>query len=95
MKRAGNNSKDEHTDWKKAHEGIAEDVVEKRKREKQCTHCTLGNHTWRKCRKLIVVAATFAYKDRGHPKPPRKPRTSKLAIHNPPPSRSEQVPKVN
>jgi len=41
----GNNSKDEHTDWKKAPEGIAEDVVEKRKREKQCTRCTLGNHT--------------------------------------------------
>ena len=48
-KRNGNNSKDEHTDWKKAHEGIAEEVVEKRKREKRCTRCTLDNHTWRKC----------------------------------------------
>jgi len=95
VKRAGNNSKDERTDWKKAHEGIAEDVVEKRKKEKQCTRGTLGNHTWRKCRKPIVVAATFAYKDRGNPKPHRKPRTSTLAIHNPPPSRSEQVPEVN
>jgi len=68
-KRAGNNSKDEHTNWKKAHEGIAEDVVEKRKRENQCTSCTLGNHTWRKCQNPIVVAATFPYKDRGNPKP--------------------------
>jgi len=41
------------------------------------------------------VAATFAYKDRANPKPHQKPRTSTLAIHNPPPSRSEQVPKVN
>jgi len=32
VKRNSNNSKDEHTDWKKAHEGIAEEVVEKRKR---------------------------------------------------------------
>jgi len=70
-KRTGNNSKDEHTDWKKAHEGITEDVVEKRKREKQCTGCTLGNHTRRKCQKPIVVAATFPYKDKGNPKPHR------------------------
>jgi len=27
-KRTGNNSKNEYTDWKKAHEGIAEDVVD-------------------------------------------------------------------
>jgi len=46
-------------------------------------------------REPIVVAATFAYEDRVNPKPNRKPRTSTLAIHNPPPSRSEQVPKVN
>jgi len=94
-KRMGNNSKDKHTDWKKAQEGIATDVVEKRKREKQYTGCTLGNHTWRKCRKPIVVTTTFAYQDRGNSKPHRKPRTSMLAIHNPPPSRSEQVLKVN
>jgi len=94
-KRNGNNSKDEHTDWKKAHEGIAEEVVEKRKREKRCTRCTLDNHTWRKCRKPILVATTFAYGNKGNPKPYRKPRTSTLAVHNPPPSRSDQVPKVN
>jgi len=94
-KRNGNNSKDEHTDWKKAHEGIAEQVVDKRKREKQCTHCTLDNHTWRKYRKPIVVATTFAYGNKGNPKPYQKPRTSTLAVHNPPPSGSEQVPKVN
>jgi len=95
VKRNGNNSKDEHANWKKAHEGIAEEMVEKRKREKQCTRCTLDNHTWRKCRKPIVVATTFAYGNKGNPKPYRKPRTSTLAIHNPPPSRSEQIPKVN
>jgi len=94
-KRNGNNSKDEHTDWKKAHEGIAEEVVEKRKREKQCTRCTRDNHTWRKCRKVIVVATTFAYRNKENPKNYRKQHTSTLAVHNPPPSRSEQVPKVN
>jgi len=94
-KRNGNNFKDEHTDWKKAHEGIAKDVVEKRKREKQCTRCTLDNQTWRKCRKLIVVSTTFAYGNKGNPKPYRKLRTSTLTVHNPPPSRSVQVPKVN
>ena len=95
VKQTGKNSKDEHTDWKKAQEGIAEKVVEKRKREKQCTRCTLDNHTWRKCRKPIVVATTFAYRNKGNPKPYRKPRTSTLAVDNPPPSRLEQVPKVN
>jgi len=94
-KRNGNNSKDEHTDWKKAHEGIAEEMGEKRKREKQCTRCTLDNHTWRKCRKPIVVATAFTYGNKGNPKPYRKPRTSTLAVHNPPPSRSEQVPKID
>ena len=94
-KRSGNNSNDEHTNSKKAHEGIAEVVVEKRKRQKQCTRCTLDNHSWRKCRKPIVVATTFAYGNKGNPKPYRKPGTSTLAVHNPPPSRSEQVPKVN
>jgi len=94
-KQNGNNSKDKHTDRKTAYEGIAEEVVEKRKREKQCNRCTLDNHTWRKCRKPIVVATTFTYGNKGNPKPYRKPHTSMLAVHNPPPSRSEQVPKVN
>jgi len=94
-KRNGYNSNNEYTDWKKAHEGIAEEVVEKRKREKQCTRCTLDNHIRRKCRKPILVATTFAYGNKGNRKPYRKPRTSTLAVHNPPPSRSEQVPKVN
>jgi len=94
-KRTGHNSKDEPTDWKKADEGIAKNMVEKRKSEKHCTSCTLENHTWRKCQKLIVVATTFTYRDRGNPKPRRKPRTSTLAVHNPPLSRSEQVSKVN
>ena len=69
--------------------------LKKRKWEKQCTCCTHDNHTWRKCRKPIVVATTFAYGNKGNPKPYRKPRTSTLAVHNPPPLRSEQVPKVN
>jgi len=52
-------AKDEHTDWKKAHDGIKDNVVEKRKKEKRCTHCSMDNHTWRKCRRPILVAATF------------------------------------
>jgi len=46
-KGTGHHSKDQHTDWKTAHEGIAEDVVEKWKREKHCTHCIPENNTWR------------------------------------------------
>ena len=41
------------------------------------------------------MAATFTYKDRRNPKPHRQPRTSTLAILNPPPSSSEQGPNVN
>ena len=88
-------AKDEHTDWKKAHDGIKDDVVEKRKKEKRCTRCSMDNHTWRKCRKPILVAATFAYKNRGNPKQPFKPRTSTLAVHQPPPARQEPPAKVN
>jgi len=88
-------AKDEHTDWKKAHDGIKDDVVEKRKKEKRCTHCSMDNHTWKKCCKPILVATTFAYKNRRNPKQPFKPRTSTLAVHQPPPSRQEQPAKVN
>ena len=76
----------EHTDWKKAQDGIKEDVVEKPKKEKCCTRCSMDNHTWRKCRKPILVAATIAYKNRGNPKQPFKPRTTTLAVHQPPPA---------
>jgi len=78
---------DVHTDWKKAHEGITEDVVKEMKREKRCTRCILENQTWRQCRKRMVVATTFVYWDRGNAKPHWKPRTSTLEVHNLPPSR--------
>lgn len=90
-----NTTKDEHTDWKRAHEGIKDDVVDKRKKEKRCTRCNMDNHTWRKCRKPILVATTFAYRNRGNPKQPFKPRTSTLAVHQPPPTKREQPAKVN
>jgi len=92
-----NNSvaKDEHTDWKKAHDGIKDEVVEKRKKEKRCTHCSMDNHSWRKCHKPILIAATFTYKTRGNPKQPFKPRTSTLAVHQPSPARQEPPAKVN
>jgi len=48
-----------------------------------------------KMSKSIVVATTFPYRDSGNPKPHGKPHTSTLAIHNPPPSRSDQVPNIN
>ena len=86
-------TKDEHTDWKAAHEVIKDDVVDKRKKEKRCTRCNMDNHTWRKCRKPILVATTFAYKNRSS-QTFRKPRTSTLAVHNPPPRRSEPPAKV-
>jgi len=87
--------KDEHTDWKKAHDRIQDNVVEKRKKEKRCTPCSMDNHTWRKCRKPILVAAIFAYKNRENPKQPFKPTTSTLAVHQSPPARQEQPAKVN
>ena len=90
-----NESKNEHTDWKKAHEGIKDEVVEKRKKEKRCTRCNMDNHTWRKCRKPIQVAATFAYRNKGKPKSYQKPRTSTLAVHQPPPTQQNLAPKVN
>ena len=55
----------------------------------------MDNHTWRKCRKPIVVAATFAYKNRGNPKQAFKPRTSTLAVQQTPPARQEPPAKVN
>jgi len=88
-------AKDEHTDWKKAQDGIKDDVVEKRKKEKRCTRCSMDNQTWRKCRKPILVAATFAYKNWGNPKQPFKLRTSTLAVHQPPLARQEPPAKVN
>jgi hypothetical protein len=93
--KTNNNLKDEHTDWKKAHEGIHDDVVAKRKKESRCTRCSMDNHTWRKCRKPILVATTFAYKNRGKPKTFPKTRTSTLAVHQPPPARQEPIPKIN
>ena len=74
-------AKDEHTDWKKAYEGIKEDVVEKQKKEKHCTPCSMDKHTWRKCHKPILVAVTFTYRNSGNPKEPFKPRTTTLAVH--------------
>jgi len=88
-------AKDDHTDWEKAHDGIKDDVVEKRKKEKRCTCCSIDNHTWKKCRKPILVAATFTYKNSGNPKQPFKPRTRTLAVHQPPPTRQELTAKVN
>jgi len=55
----------------------------------------MDNHTWRKCRKPILVAVIFTYKNRGNPKQPFKPRTSTLAVHQPPPAQQEQPAKVN
>ena len=88
-------AKYDHANWKKAHDGIKDDVVEKRKKENHCTRCSMDNHTWRQCRKPILVAATFAYNNRGNPKQPFKPRTRTLAVHQPPPARKEQPAKVN
>ena len=70
------NSKDEHTDWKEAHNGIPDDAVAKRKREGRYTRCTLTNHIWRKCRKEAVVASAFMNrKSQDRSKLMFKPRT--------------------
>jgi len=88
-------AKDQHTNWKKAQNGIKDHVVETWKKENRCTGCSMDNHTWRKCCNVILVTATFGYKNRGNPKHPFKPRTSTLAVHQPPPARQEQPAKVN
>jgi hypothetical protein len=97
----GNDSKDEHTDWKSAHDGIPQDVVDKRKKENRCTRCNLDNHTWRKCRKTAVIATTFRKENFKRRAQPRQ-RTSVLAVHQPRPtqpqsisSSSQAIPKVN
>jgi len=87
--------KEEHTDRKKAHDGMMDDVVEKRKKKKRCTPYGMDNHTRRKCGKPILLAATIAYKNRGNPKQPFKSRTSTLAVHQPPPARQEPPANIN
>ena len=80
----GNTSKDEHTDWKSAHEGIPQDVVDKRKKENRCTRCNLDNHTWRKCRKSAVIATTIRRENYWYRFLPGQHK-SILAIHQPRP----------
>ena len=89
------NSKNEHTDWKKAQKEIPDDAVAKQKREGRYTCCTLTKHIWRKCRKEAVVRSAFINRkgqDRSKPLP--KPRTSTLAIPKPRPQ-PKTTPKVN
>ena len=44
-----------HPDWKEAHKGIDQPVIDKRRENKGCTRCGLTNHKWDHCRKEIVV----------------------------------------
>jgi len=67
---------------------------QQRKKAKRCTRCSMDNHTWGKFCKPILVAATL-YRNRGTAIQPFKPRTSTLAVHQPPPPRQEQPAKVN
>ena len=89
-------SKDEHTNWNEAHKGIPDDLVAKRKTEKQCTRCHLLNHGWRRCRKEVVVATAFINrKGQDRSKPPFKPCTSTLAVPQPRPQPPKPTAKVN
>jgi hypothetical protein len=52
----GGNPPKLHTDWKQAHEGIPQDVIDVRRKNKGCTRCGLDNHEWKMCRRQITVA---------------------------------------
>ncbi|KAL0630447.1 hypothetical protein Q9L58_010706 [Maublancomyces gigas] len=68
-----------HTDFKVAHEGIAQTLIDKRKRNLECTRCGRKFHSWNKCRDTdpVTVGAAKARKrkaeDQGE-KAEKKPR---------------------
>ena len=57
-----------HTVWADAHLNIKQEVVDKRKKDKECTQCGMDHHTWKYCRKQVKVSAI----QRGPPKPKRQ-----------------------
>ncbi len=58
-----------HTVWATAHEGVDQSIVDKRKKNTECTRCGMNNHTWKYCRKPVQVSVTF----RGPVRPKRQP----------------------
>src|SRR5207302_604365 len=55
-KKKGSGAHKLHTDWEQAHDGIPQEVVDKRRADKGCTRCGLNNHKWKDCRKSIAIA---------------------------------------
>jgi len=57
-----------HKVWAEAHQGIDQKDVDKWKSDNECTRCGMRNHTWKYCRKPILVSAIY----RGQSKPKRQ-----------------------
>jgi len=86
-KKRGGGAPKLHTDWKQAHDGISQEVVDKRRADNGCTRCGLNNHEWKDCRKNIAIstvtikgAANKGKKDwkRNPNHQPKGPRVNKV-----------------
>jgi len=48
-----------HGVWAEAHGGVDQKVVDKRKKDNECTRCGMNNHTWKVCPKAVQVSAVY------------------------------------
>jgi len=48
-----------HAVWAEGHEGIDQKVVDKRRKENECTMCGMDQYRWKFCRKLVQVSAIY------------------------------------
>ena len=51
-----NQGKVEDTNWNAAHKDIKTETRQQRGRAGQCTRCGMTNHTWRQCRRDVVIS---------------------------------------
>ena len=54
--KGNNQGKVEHTDWNAAHKDIKPETRQQRGRAGQCPRCGMTNHTWRQCRRQVVIS---------------------------------------
>jgi len=48
-----------HQVWAEAHPGVDQNVVDKRKSDKESRRCRMKNHAWKHCPKPIQVSAVY------------------------------------
>ena len=46
----------EHIDWNAAHKDNTPETRQQQGRAGQCTRCGMTNHTWRQCRRQVVIS---------------------------------------